>query len=509
MRSIIALAITGRARWLFGLAVLAALTCACPAATPTNLIRLSSPHFALITDGATATANQLSLELEVFRQTVSRFLGLPREQRSQVSVYAWADRDLFEEFRPPSESKTKDLGGFHVTDGFSHALVVRLLPNLGRTREVLFHEHTHLLTSRLFRRVPVWMNEGLAEVFSTFQVGNRQFVIGGPKAGRIQTLAADGLLPAADLIEVQQESSAYQHGNEVPRFYASAWNLAHALTITPTGFQGSAIRNYIIQSGIQTNRAEAFRRAFGLSPREAGARAETLFRNRAYPAVSEAFDGATIPARTVQTLSAAEAALALGTLARLVRLEDRAEVLLRDARRARPEDPAVHEQLGLLFDQTRRPGEARAAIERALELGSVSCQAHLVAATLRWNRLAGQAVSAELVAREGREVRRLVERAIQLDPAHAACHGLLAAALLQFTPDRPREAEAAARQALQLDPYLYSARLTLAAALAGQGQKDEARRAVTALRASPLDPTLRQEVEELASQLGLAPAREP
>jgi hypothetical protein len=73
--------------------------------------------------------------------------------------------------------------------------------------------------------------------------------------------------------------------------------------------------------------------------------------------------------------------------------------------------------------------------------------------------------------------------------------------------DLAGDAEAAARQALQLDPYLYPARLTLAAALAGQGQQDEARRAVTALRASPVDPALRREVENPASKVGLAPAR--
>lgn len=498
-----------RFRLLVALTWLTLLACAGNAETRANLISLSSPHFALITDGPTATVNQLSLELEVFRQTVSRFLGLPREQRGRVTVYLWTDRSLFEEFRPPSESKTKDLGGFHVTDGFTHALVVRMLPALARTREVMFHEYTHLLTSRLFQRVPVWMNEGLAEVFSTFQVGNRRFVIGGPKPGRLRALESDGLMPGAELIEVRQESSAYQHGPEVPRFYASAWNLAHALTIAPTGFNGAALRNYIIQSGIQTNRSEAFRRAFGMSPQEAGAWAETRFRSRTYPTVSETFDGATIPARTVQTLPPAESALELGTLARLVRLDVPAERLLREAERARPDDARPREQLGLLFDQTRRPAEARTAIERALALGSVSSHVHFVAATLRWNRLAGQPVTAEIAGREGREVRRLVERAIQLDPAQAACHSLLAAVLLEFWPDRPMEAEAAARQALQLDPYLYPARLTLAEALAARGQTDEARRAVLALRASPLEPALRRRVHELAERFRLPAANDP
>lgn len=472
-----------------------------------DMIRLTSPHFALITDGPMPVANQLSLELEVFRQTVSKFLGLPREQRTRVNVYLWATRERFEEFRPPAESKTKDLAGFHVTDGFTHVLMVRLMPDLAQTREVMFHEYTHLLTSRLFRRVPVWMNEGLAEVFSTFQVGNRQFSFGGPKVGRLYSLITEGLMPASELLEVRQDSSAYQHGAEAPRFYASAWNLAHALTVSGGNFNGPALRNYIVQSGVLTNRVEAFQRAFGMTPGDASLRAEAQFRNRSFAPVSEPFDGAAIPARAVEPLLPAEVALEQGTLARMVRQRAKAEQLLQQAESGLPKDARPYEQLGLLQDQLRRPTEARQTIERAIELGSVSCHVHYTAATLRWNQLAGQTLAAS-VAREGwQEVRRLIEKAIQLDPGHAACHSLHSAVLLQLLPDRPKEAEAAARQALQLDPYLYQARLTLAKALAAGGQNDDARRATAALLTSPIDRHLREETEEFAVKLGLPNSR--
>lgn len=491
-----------RVGWLLG----ALLAWAGPLAAraQTDLIRLTSPHFAVITDGPTPVANQLSLELEVFRQTVSKFLGLPREQRTRVNVYVWSTRERFDEFRPPSESKTKELAGFHMTDGFTHVLMVRLMPDLAQTREVMFHEYTHLLTSRLFRRVPVWMNEGLAEVFSTFQVGNRQFAFGGPKTGRIYSLLRDGLMPATELLEVRQDSSAYQHNAEVPRFYASAWILALALTVNGGNFNGAAVRSYIVQSGVQTNRVEAFQRAFGLSLRDASLRAEANFRNRSFPVVTEPFDGATIPARTVESLTAAEVALEQGTLARMVRLGAKAEQFLRQAEAGLPTDARPQEQLGLLQDQLRRPVEARQTIERAIELGSVSSHVYYLAAMLRWNRLAGQSVAESVAQQERQEARRLIEKAIQLDPAQAACHALHAAVLLHLPPGHSKEAEAAARRALQFDPYLYQARFTLAEALVASGQNDDARRATAALLASPIDRRLRADTEALAARLGMA-----
>lgn len=477
---------------------------AAPGVAQQRTVRLISPAFALITDGSVDDARQLLTELEVFRQTVSRFLGLPHEHRTKVNVYLWADPEEFEQFRPPSVSPNKPLGGYHISDGFTHALVVRRQPDPQATRPSLFHEYTHLLTNRLLRRVPLWINEGLAELFSTFRVAGAQFTFGGPNEPAIQTLTSDGTFPGRMLLEVHHDSAAYEEPAEVPRFYASAWLLAQTLTISQNGFNASVVRDYIAQSGLTTNRTEAFQRAFGITPEQADARMQRQLDAGAFPHVTQRFGGAGISSSMQQWLQPAETMLQEGMLARLIGQNTRAEGLLRDARTAMPGDSRPAEQLGFLLDRLDRPDEALELVETALKLGSVSCQTHYLAARLRWNRLVDARARGPSADQERREVLRLIERAVRLDPWQADCQALHAFVLLHIDPANPKAAEAAARRALQLDPYLDAARLTLAQALLARGQRGAARRATLALLGSPLTPELRPQVDHLATQLGLS-----
>ncbi|MCP5518493.1 MAG: tetratricopeptide repeat protein [Verrucomicrobiales bacterium] len=467
------------------------------------VLRLISPSFAIVTDGAADDARQLLTELEVFRQTVSRFFNLPHEHRMTVNVYLWSDATKFEQFRPPSVPRERPLGGYHRSDGFMHALVVRLSDDPRVTRSSLFHEYTHLLTNRPFRSVPLWMTEGVADLLSTFRIEGSKFSFGHPEQADIRTLTAAGILPAAKLIEVEHDSEAYRAPAAVPQFYASAWLLSHVLTVSSHGFNAAPVRDYILQSSMTTNRIEAFRRAFGITPDEADRRARRQLEANAFPQVAAPFDGAAVAAPIQQRLAPPEIALQEGMLARLLGLDARAEELLREARSSLPGDSRPVEQLGFLRDQQGRSEEALQLIEAALALGSVSCQTHQIAARLRWNKLVAASPGGQAATSERREVLRLSERAVRLDPWQADCQALYAFVLLQVEPRNPRAAEAVARRALQLDPDLHAARLTLARALLAGGQTVAARRTIQTLMDSPLSAGLRQRVDELATRLGL------
>ena len=45
---------------------------------------------------------------------------------------------------------------------------------------MVFHEYAHLVISNVMRNVPVWLGEGLAEFYSTYEIGDggREAVIG-------------------------------------------------------------------------------------------------------------------------------------------------------------------------------------------------------------------------------------------------------------------------------------------------------------------------------------------
>ena len=83
----------------------------------------------------------------------------------------------------------------------------------------------------------MWLNEGLAEFYSTFQmVGDREALLGRPVPGHLEQLNLRTLLPLEDSANVRHDSPMYNEGDRRSLFYAQAWALTHMLLVgQPTG----------------------------------------------------------------------------------------------------------------------------------------------------------------------------------------------------------------------------------------------------------------------------------
>src|SRR5206468_5959988 len=76
-----------------------------------------------------------------------------------------------------------------------------------------------------------WLNEGIADLYSTTAVRNGTPALGGPLAGRLSTLASSQLLPLRDLIGAGRASSFYNDGESTPVFYAESWAFTRLLAL--------------------------------------------------------------------------------------------------------------------------------------------------------------------------------------------------------------------------------------------------------------------------------------
>jgi tetratricopeptide (TPR) repeat protein len=119
---------------------------------------------------------------------------------------------------------------------------------------------------------------------------------------------------------------------------------------------------------------------------------------------------------------------------------------------------------------------ARELGQRALELdpGSAAAQFWVTASTARWGYTQGVMKSLGLV----REVRRGIERVLELDPSFTRGYALAGHVALELPPllgGNTARAEEMFRKGLALDPHFTSMRLGLAKSLLRQGRLDEAR----------------------------------
>src|SRR5262249_42645754 len=133
---------------------------------------------------------------------------------------------------------------------------------------IVFHEYTHLLLRNAVRSVPIWLNEGLAEYYSTYAIapGAKTAEIGRP-IGSHGRLLRQRYLPLSELIAVDASSQLYDEGLRRSIFYAEAWALTHYLMVeAPDG--PAAINRYVAELAGGSTPALAFRRAFGATPEQ-------------------------------------------------------------------------------------------------------------------------------------------------------------------------------------------------------------------------------------------------
>ena len=193
--------------------------------------RVDTPNFVVIGTACEKSLAETGLQFEGFREALSRIVS-PTATATAVPtiVIVFPSDKAFEPFRPMYNGKRVDLGGLFL----SREDVNYVLLGPSRSDEswrVVFHEYTHLLVNNVVPNLPPWLNEGLAEYYSSFELGHngRQVLLGKPIAGHYRTLAAEPWLTIPELVATTHASPHYNEGSRRSVFYAESWMLTHML----------------------------------------------------------------------------------------------------------------------------------------------------------------------------------------------------------------------------------------------------------------------------------------
>src|SRR5437764_302091 len=76
--------------------------------------------------------------------------------------------------------------------------------------QAVFHEYTHLLFRHNERFWPLWLKEGMAEIYATFELTGASGVrIGKPIDYHLRSLTERSLMPLKELFTVERDSPEY------------------------------------------------------------------------------------------------------------------------------------------------------------------------------------------------------------------------------------------------------------------------------------------------------------
>ena len=170
-------------------------------------IRLDSPNFETVSNASEKKSRTLIRELEKFRHVFSELFHLTND-RVPVTVFIFRNDKSFTSFKPVYEGKPTSVAGFFQGGRDRNVIALNATAN-ENPLHVIFHEYVHLLTSNKPYPWPVWVKEGLAEFYSTFQVRGRRLNLGAPIPRHAETLRQARMYSVENLFSVGHNSPEY------------------------------------------------------------------------------------------------------------------------------------------------------------------------------------------------------------------------------------------------------------------------------------------------------------
>jgi hypothetical protein len=239
-----------------------ALLAAGPAAAEWK--RLDSPNFAIVGDVSARDLRRVAGRFEAFRETLNHvFTSRITTAAVPTVVFVFSSDRAFRPFRPLFQGKPVELAGYFVSGRNANFIAIRRdLDEQGM--RVVFHEYAHLVIANAASATPLWLNEGLAEFYSTFQVidGGREALIGTAIPEHVLLLRQKRGMPLDELLAVTHDSPLYNEGERRSIFYAQSWALTHMVMLgRPPRVKQLQVYLQRLREGVPAT--EAWQQAFG------------------------------------------------------------------------------------------------------------------------------------------------------------------------------------------------------------------------------------------------------
>jgi tetratricopeptide (TPR) repeat protein len=187
-------------------------------------LRIQSANFELFTTAGERAGRDLVRHFEQVREFFLQVFGVKSTNGKPVRIVAFHSEKEFQPYRP-NEAAT---AFYH--DGSEHDYIVMSSTDADHY-QVATHEYTHLLIGQSAGTIPVWLNEGLAELYSTLEQAGDKIVVGKAPPGRGPALLENRWIPLDVLLSTGRDSPLYNEKSRAGMFYAESWALVHMLNL--------------------------------------------------------------------------------------------------------------------------------------------------------------------------------------------------------------------------------------------------------------------------------------
>jgi hypothetical protein len=190
---------------------------------------VTTPHVRVLSDAGPERARHVAERLERLHEQVARTVpALASNSGRPRTAFVFARGGAFRDYLPLYDGRPEEDNGLFQPGPVADWLLFEDGADADLDR-VALHEYTHALLREVAPNAPVWLNEGLAQYFSTLRVDAADARVGEPAPECVAWLHGHDLLPMEDLLGTGHGSSDYHTGDRRGTFYAESWLLVHML----------------------------------------------------------------------------------------------------------------------------------------------------------------------------------------------------------------------------------------------------------------------------------------
>jgi len=437
-------------------------------------VEVRSPHFTVLSNAGEREGRLTAQQFEEIRAMFEqRFPKLRVDWGKPTVIFALKSEDSLKLFLPgygkdPNAMRLSGL--YRLAYDKNYALVRTDVRGTGPfPYHALYHEYTHAHFRLNYRGLPLWLNEGIAEVYGNTKIEGKDVKIGGVDEAQLRLLQQNALIPIPTLLSIDNSSPLYNTRDHSGIFYTESWAIVHYFMFSPDVPDKDVLNKYLTNLHDSDDPIEAANRSFGdlnlLSDKLQAYAHQTTLGYLKVPLALKISE----KDFAVRTLPLAEGLLAqAGYLLRGNHLPEGLEVLHQVAA-IDPNARGYHTELGYYQLQNGEYQKALKEFDIALAADPKDLDAHLYLATTLYREFGYTEESTP-------EIRSHLEKVVALNPDFAPAYAFLSVAYIQKpSPDHPRAFDAASR-AVRLDPGNLSYYIDVGMVLLADGKLAEARK---------------------------------
>ena len=189
-------------------------------------IRLRSTDFELFSSANPRNARDTIREFEEVRSFFIQAFGKPPSKPLPVRLVSFGSVKEYEPYR------FNEFAAAYYQPTADRDYIVMSHGGVD-TFPMAVHEYVHLVLKHAGLKLPPWVNEGLAELFSTLRPVGDKILVGDLIPGRRRALFEERWVPLTVILAVDRHSAYYNEKNKAGSLYNEGWALTHMLYFHP------------------------------------------------------------------------------------------------------------------------------------------------------------------------------------------------------------------------------------------------------------------------------------